>query len=126
MQSGSNLTFFNLAEIIRNGRKRLIRQLVLPRDPGQPIVDLFLQLCGSARIKRDAVRMLFQQAFDFFQIIIQSGSGEWRRKMIDNDRRRTALSLDAFSWIINNERINQRYRTQTKPRIVFLSESDAP
>src|SRR5271165_1559091 len=44
--------------------------------------------------------------------------------MMHDHRRGRTLSLNSFPWVVNDKRINQRHRSETKHRVIVGSESD--
>ena len=77
------------------------------------MLDLALQFRGTAGIERHAMGMLFEQALHLFEIVVKTGSPEWRREVIDDHGRRAALSLRAFTRIVDDERIKVRQWAKT-------------
>jgi hypothetical protein len=121
VQTRSNLAFFYIAEKAANRieRPRATRQVVAPTRVLQRLHDLSLKLGRAARIKAQTVSMLFQQALHLFQVTVQSGSGQRRSQVIDNDGSGSPLGLRAFSRVVDNERIKMRQWPKTKPRIII-------
>ena len=119
MQAVTDLHFLEIAQMSIERAQRVVgwriprhvHVCIKPLRPGQR-QDVFGQHGGAFRIEVRGQRILVDQRFQPCQVVMQLGTGHWRRQVIDDDGAGAALGLDAFAGIVDDKGIEMRQRPQ--------------
>ena len=128
MQTGTNLTFFQLTKMTAKGVKLILifRKFRTPIDVFQQMLNLVFEFVGAFRIKRFTVGVFFEQTFGAIQFFVKTGTGQRRGEVIDNHGGRTTFGLRSFARIIDDKGVQIRQSFQGNLRKIVRSQSDAP
>ena len=90
--------------------RRIPRHIDVRVEPLRPRQrqDILGEHGGPLRIEISGQRIFIDQRLQPCQVVVQFGTGHWRRQMIDDDRAGTALGLDALAGIVDDKRIEMR------------------
>ncbi len=122
MQAVADLAFFQLAQVVIGAVEQQllfffaarrcqaeIRVEIVFDDQGQ---HLLAQQCGAARIKGQRLVKFVDQPLQVPGRPVAFGTGQRRHQVIDDHSLGAALGLAAFAWIVDDERIEMRQRTE--------------